>query len=169
MINTARRQFLRGRVRSAERAGPLSVRLPWTISESHFLDQCSRCGDCLPACTESLISMGDGGYPILDFNQGECTFCQDCVRACKQPLFDLENPPWQNKASVQSHCLALQQVFCQNCKDACEARAIQFRYGLHGIPTPEIQAELCTGCGACIAPCPNDSMQILPLPHGVTT
>lgn len=158
MTNTTRRNLLLGRIHAP--AENTVVRLPWSISENRFIDQCTRCEDCLSACPENIITNGEGKYPVLNFRLGGCTFCQDCVTACKQPLFNTTEYPWQNQAEINENCLTKQGVFCQNCKDACDAKAITFHYGTNRIPIPIIQPEQCNGCGACVSPCPNNSIQI---------
>lgn len=50
--------------------------------------------------------------------------------------------------------MARGNVVCRTCGDACEAAAIRFRPRLGGAALPEVDGEKCTGCGACVAPCP---------------
>lgn len=58
------------------------------------------------------------------------------------------------KAGIGAACIAYGQVVCRSCGDACEVRAIQFRLRTGGVAVPELDAASCTGCGACVAPCP---------------
>lgn len=58
------------------------------------------------------------------------------------------------KAEIGTACIAFKQVVCRSCGDACEARAIRFKLRAGGVAVPVLDAESCTGCGACIAPCP---------------
>lgn len=158
-MDTSRRALLRGR----PNADAPSLRLPWALEERIFTDHCTRCGDCLRACPEQIIVKGDGGFPQVDFRAGGCSFCHACVDVCQQPVFRLEGEPWQALAQINQQCLTQQQVFCQNCKDACDARAIQFRFGANGISHPHINSDTCTGCGACVAPCPTQAIHIQPV------
>ncbi|MDQ6970857.1 MAG: ferredoxin-type protein NapF [Mariprofundus sp.] len=154
-----RRQFL-----TAGRNQAVSpLRPPWSINEADFQDACTRCGDCLSACPENiLIREGVNGYPIVDFKRGECTFCTDCVKACPSTaLAESDARPWLLKAVVGKSCLAKQQVICTTCAEQCELRAIRFTPLAGAIAQPEINLDVCTGCGACDAPCPAQAIEML--------
>ena len=153
----SRRSLLRGRLKPSE-----AVRLPWTLGEDHFTDHCSRCDACIKACPEKIITKGDGGFPALDFRQGECTFCQDCVDACPEPLFSdpKTTSPWGYKAIIQDNCLTHKGVHCQSCQDNCEPWAIRFPPRLGGVAQPQVDFDDCTGCGACITACPADAIKL---------
>lgn len=157
MVDVSRRGFLRGRPRPKA-----EIRPPWALAEAAFIDRCTRCDDCLPACPQSILIGGDGGYPTVDFSLGECTFCGACVTACRpQALIRADNQaPWHLKALISDLCLARQGVECRVCGDFCDVRAIRFTPRLGGSPLPEIAAEQCTGCGACQAPCPSQAIAI---------
>lgn len=157
MVDASRRGFLRGRPRPKA-----EIRPPWALSESQFIDRCTRCNDCLPACPQRIVIVGDGGYPTVDFRRAECTFCGECVKACR-PLALVRHDgqaPWNLKALISDQCLARQGVECRICGDFCDVRAIRFTPRLGGSPLPDIDAEKCTGCGACLAPCPTAAIAV---------
>lgn len=60
----------------------------------------------------------------------------------------------QARPLIGAACLALKQVVCHCCGDACEAGAIRFRLRAGGVAVPELDTETCTGCGACHDACP---------------
>lgn len=158
-----RRGFLRGRPAAA---APL--RPPWAIAESHpppaFTDRCSRCGDCARHCPTRIIVPGDGGFPTLDFSRGECTFCADCVRACATGALHRagpEAPPWRQSARIGAACLAGQQVECRVCGESCPSAAIRFQLQAGRVASPVLDPAACTGCGACLAPCPTQAITIV--------
>jgi len=154
-----RRQFLK--VGHNNKGCP--VRPPWAIDELSFQDACTRCGDCISSCPETiLIREGVNGYPIVDFKRGECTFCGDCVRACPTTaLAGPETMAWAIKAQVGDACLAKKQVICTTCAEQCEVRAIRFRPRIGAVAEPEINLHVCTGCGACVAPCPTQAIEVI--------
>jgi ferredoxin-type protein NapF len=163
MVDLARRNFFKAKKLTTAPA----IRLPWVFNESIFIDGCTQCGDCLNACPENIIKKGDGGFPEVDFMQGECTFCQKCVESCEQNLFVnvLETPSdnaWHSDISIKGDCLAANDIFCQSCQDSCETEAISFKYINSSVPQPHITLSDCTSCGACVAVCPQTSIQLKP-------
>lgn len=160
MVDLARRNFFRGKKTST----PPAIRLPWVISEQHFIDGCTQCGDCVKSCEENIIINGDGGFPQIDFSKGECSFCHDCIDVCKQPLFIGEKHnnqnAWQLDIKINSSCLAMNQIVCQSCQDICEPEAISFKYLHSKTPQPQIELEQCTNCGACVSICPQTAIEL---------
>ncbi|EGM70641.1 ferredoxin-type protein NapF [Shewanella sp. HN-41] len=152
-INHSRRSLFNRRKNTA-------IRPPWVREDIEFTDVCTRCSACITACETHIIHKGDGGFPELSFRDNECTFCTLCAKACPEALFDLTQTPWHYKAHVQDNCLTYQGIWCQSCKDACEPRAITFTLSIGKAPTPKIDINLCTGCGACVAPCPSQAIQM---------
>ena len=157
MVDTGRRGFLRGRSKAAA-----PIRPPWALAEAAFLAACSRCGDCLPACPPAILVAGDGGYPTVDFARGECTFCRACNQACPTPALGrpADEAPWQLTLSVADGCLPRHGVECRACHDNCPESAIRFRPRQGGPALPDIDAGACTGCGACVAPCPVNAIAL---------
>ena len=154
-----RMQFLSGDLAGAK----LPVRPPWALEESRFVDSCSGCGDCITACPDQLIVHGRGKLPQMNFADGGCDFCQACRDVCKPGALALpedDAAPWLIKATVLASCLSLNAIICRSCGEACDERAIRFKLELGGIAQPLVSQDQCTGCGACFAVCPNQSIQI---------
>ena len=152
----SRREFLRGRFS----ATAPTLRPPWAIAEPAFVDTCTRCGACAPVCPTSIISI-QNGFPEVDFGRGECTFCGECVKACAPRALqngESQTAPWPIKARIGRTCLSVRGVECRVCGDYCESGALRFRPRLGGPPVPEVDSGDCTGCGACIAPCPENAI-----------
>lgn len=157
-IDRGKRAFLRAPLKRdaahARAADPW--RPPWAAPG--FEDACTRCGTCLDACPEGILTSGDGGFPEVDVQQGsgECTFCRACVEACPEPAFrDPDDAPaWDRVADIGTGCLAKSGVHCQTCGDVCDWEAIRFVPEVGAPPQPNLAPDACTGCGACIAACP---------------
>ncbi|MCY1493913.1 Ferredoxin-type protein NapF [compost metagenome] len=141
-------------------AGAQEVRRPpWTAAD--LTDRCTRCDACLRACPEGVLLAGDGGFPQLDLDQAGCTLCGECADACDAGVFDLSRPAFPWRARIEPHCLALAGIHCRSCEEACEARAIRFHPRLGAPPLPQLDPHACTGCGACLAPCPSQAIRLI--------
>ena len=153
-----RGQFLRGDWRGQERP----IRPPWSVDEARFQSLCSGCADCIGACPEGILLKGRGGYPLIDFQRGECSFCGDCAATCqtgairRQP----DAPPWTLRAAIGEQCIAFRGVECRACGDYCPEQAIRFRLRAGGVAQPELDRSLCSGCGACVKPCPVAAIKV---------
>ncbi|MCW8835554.1 MAG: ferredoxin-type protein NapF [Rhodospirillales bacterium] len=152
----SRFQLLRGEIGGGSKA----IRPPHALTEGLFVETCDRSGACVRACPAKIVTKGRGGFPTVDFSNGECTFCMDCVRACRsgaldrRALEDEATAAWTLKATITDACLALRGVTCRTCGEFCDSSAIRFRLVVGGSAIPEINFSACSGCGACIAPCP---------------
>lgn len=158
MVDLSRRGFFRGKPRPQPEQRP-----PWALAEADFIDRCTRCNACLDICPTQILVAGDGGYPTVRFAVGECTFCGECVKACQpEALLRLGNSlPWQITARIGDACLPNQGVECRVCGDFCAERAIRFVPRLGGNALPQLDPAACTGCGACLAPCPVGAIRIV--------
>ncbi len=133
--------------------------LPWIKESQNFLEKCTQCTDCIKACPEQIIVKGDGGFPNIDFTKGECTFCGLCADSCNEDIFvETTQVPWFKKAVIKESCLAEQNIYCRSCAESCEFEALFFKIGLS--EKPQINLELCNGCGACYSPCPTQAIEI---------
>lgn len=154
----SRRQFLRGTFKTAN----APRRPPWALAEDRFIAACSGCGDCVTACPTRVI-IRVGRFPEIDFGRGECNFCGACATACTDGALLRQNPqtsPWNIKARLAATCLAQRGVECRICGEHCGPAAIRFSPRLGGPPLAEIDVAACTGCGACVAPCPVAAISI---------
>lgn len=149
-MDIARRRFF-----SAGLSVP-GKRPPWAVEEPLFIASCTRCDKCVQACPQQVLKIGSGGFPEITFAESGCTLCGECAAVCRPQVLrrdDARAPfPWQ--AHIGPDCLAQRGVECRICAESCETGAIRFRPRLGGIAQPELDIDLCNGCGECIAPCP---------------
>lgn len=155
-MDVSRRRFLSGRA-----PGPAPFRPPWSVPEALFLDRCTRCGECVKVCPTGVLRTARGGYPEAGFSEAGCTLCGDCTWACTTGAIgrDVSRRPWPSGIAIGEGCLAAQGVECRVCGEACDAAAIRFRPRLGGVPLPEVDDGRCSGCGACVPPCPVTAIQ----------
>lgn len=155
----SRTRFLRGDF--SGRRAPL--RPPWSLAEMAFAGRCTRCEDCLRACPEGILVRGAGGFPEVDFRRGECTFCHACAASCPTgAIADAGGTEaWGLMPGIDpQRCLAWQGVVCVTCQEQCETAAIRLSLRPGGVARPEVAAGACTGCGACVRPCPGEAIRL---------
>ena len=143
----------RGRVTHIARDG--SLRPPWIRAH------CSSCSACISACPEAILRAGPAGTPVIDFATNACTFCRACADACSEDVFDLTARPWSVVAQIQPACLLNQGVSCRTCTDACEVSAMRFKLRAGSMGQVDVDADTCTGCGACVGMCPVNAIAIV--------
>lgn len=155
-------QFLRGDFSGKN----TPLRPPWALDELLFRDACDSCGDCISACPTKILKDGRGKFPEVDFSRGECDFCEECLRVCKSGALkkQADSVPWNLVAAIdEESCLSFKGVECRSCSDPCEPRAIRMKPRIGGVSIPHLNDSECSGCGACVAVCPSQSIRVRPL------
>ncbi len=100
--------------------------------------RCDRCGECVPACPTSAISI-EGDWSV---DVGKCLFCGDCLPACPRDAitFSVEVPAVSERSSlVLRRNVPLPQLKLQ-LRD--EARKVLGR----SLAIREVDAGSCNGC-----------------------
>ena len=139
-----------------------SIRPPWSLNETLFLDRCTQCGDCISACKRNIIIEGRGRYPEMDFSKGGCYFCGDCVQVCQQGgLTQATSNPWNLAAFITQNCITTMGIACNACTDVCDAHAFTIRPAINSAPVPVLNQHLCTGCGQCVSACDANAIVML--------
>ncbi len=183
-----RRGFLRGELRRAAKTAVKTaearvtryasrwIRPPYALDELEFLLSCSRCGECISACSHQTIfplaaRLGAqvAGTPALDLLNKACHLCTDwpCVAACevgalKRPEIVEEDadrdesiepaPLWPQLAVARINtraCLPYSGPECGACRGSGPIPgALQWL-----MERPSIIAEKCIGCALCREAC----------------
>lgn len=149
-IDASRRGILTGRWRKASNG----IRPPWSGDESHFLTHCTRCDACINACENNILQRGAGGYPSVNFKITSAASVRLRAGLPRIAIFSAPHQGLDLQFTIGDACLAYQSVECRRCQDSCEPMAIIFRPTLSGIYQPQLNSQLCNGCGACAASCP---------------
>ncbi len=171
-VDPGRRGFLRGQFlsrkgredvrRQGRLLGPLPPALPVRLVPQQPCKECDN--PCVQACEPGIICLHPPGHafsgmPFLSFESGACTFCHACVDVC--PLVHSqaasEEPLRLGIAALErSICMAWNGVICMSCQTACGYRAIS----MDPRRRPHIDANQCTGCGACLGICPAKAIRV---------
>lgn len=138
------------------------IRPPFAVDELELLTSCTRCGECIEACAETIIfplqaHVGTAvGTPALDLLNNACLMCDDwpCVNACEAGVLQIPKEstalPRIAYAEIDIDlCLPYQGPECSVCLSACPiSGALQST-----MDKPVINNDLCTGCAQCREAC----------------
>jgi len=169
-MDGGRRAFLRGslltregRAQEAQRQQPLGPPPPWHQGLA-LADHCLDCPHpCTDACEPGIIRLHPAdhelaGIPYLDFSNSGCTFCRACVAACPidiEPAVDTR-PVIGTARLNRNTCIAWDDVICMACSGRCDYHAITTVHQRQA----QVNAEVCNGCGMCVAACPVNALEI---------
>jgi MauM/NapG family ferredoxin protein len=165
---------------------PDLIRPPGSLPEEEFLSRCIRCGECMKVCPTNAIhpttmQAGLAGLwsPVVIPRAGYCEFnCTLCGQVC--PTGAIQELTVEEKHVThigtayfdKSRCLPYaNDRQCIVCEEHCPTpvKAIWFRevtvLDREGNPKtlkqPQVDPELCIGCGICEEKCPiNDPAAI---------
>ena len=150
-IDASRRGILTGRWRKASNG----IRPPWSGDESHFLTHCTRCDACINACENNILQRGAGGYPSVNFKNNECSFCYACAQACPNRYFLRATPgPGICSSPLGTRAWRISQLNAAAVRIAVSQWQLSFARRSPGSYQPQLNSQLCNGCGACAASCP---------------
>jgi ferredoxin-type protein NapG len=144
------------------------LRPPGAVTETLFMERCTRCGDCLKACPYgSIKSHAVDGYPIIVPDETPCWLCEDlpCIGACETdallPVETLEAVRMGLAQVSHRDCTAGQG--CHACVSRCPTEALSMDFVALRL---EVAKERCVGCGLCEQTCKtvNDRVAIRVIP-----
>ncbi len=147
----------------------LPIAPPGAIKIDKFNEKCISCHLCVSKCPTqiikpSLLEYGLGGMmqPILSFDNGFCDFnCTVCSDVC--PTNALTSITKKDKQHTQigiahfvlQNCIVHdKERRCGACAEICPNKAIRMVPYKNSLSIPEINPEICIGCGACEYVCP---------------
>jgi len=141
---------------------------PGAIGVDHFARLCIGCHACIGACPTqvlqpTLFSYGGKGMfmPQLNNRVGFCNLdCTRCSQICPsgaiQPITATAKKRLQigQVQFVRDNCIViLQGTECGACSEHCPTKAVDMVLE-NKVKAPQINVEICIGCGACEYACP---------------
>ncbi|WP_434361015.1 4Fe-4S binding protein [Parasalinivibrio latis] len=118
------------------------------VEELLFNRLCNRCGECVRACPQQVLSMTTGG-PVMDLSLNHCTLCVACTSACQTGALQpgrSRDTGW--RPVISSGCNARIMGSCDECETDCPTGAISV--SPNRLP---VVSDLCNGCGECVSSC----------------
>ena len=139
---------------------------PGAQSVQQLSARCTGCQLCVSACPNQVLKSTDTGggmlQPNLFFERGYCRVnCVTCADVCPagaiRPITPAEKSSMQIGRAVVNleRCITLtDKVTCTACAKICPPRVINLVGPDDSPKKPVVDAERCTGCGACEYVCP---------------
>lgn len=142
---------------------------PGSLSIRHFTGVCTACHLCVASCPTyvlrpSFLDYGLSGMsqPVMDYEAGFCNYeCVICGEVC--PTGAILQNSVEAKKQIQigkakfskDDCIVVsKKKDCAACSEHCPTKAVHTIPYDAGLFLPEVDDELCVGCGACEHVCP---------------
>ncbi len=164
-----RKQHGKSRHASSHFANRGIVSPPGSRSIAHFNDKCTACHLCVAKCPANILQatfMEYGAFhmlqPKMNYDIGYCNFnCTICGEVCPTgailPLQEEEKKVCQvGKVHFEKqHCVVeTDGTSCGSCSEHCPTQAVFMVPYADNLTIPEVNPDLCIGCGACEHACP---------------
>lgn len=142
---------------------------PGSIDVKRFNDRCTACHLCVAKCPSSVLqpTLFEYGWegmlqPAMEFSHGYCNYhCTVCADVC--PADALEKITAKEKKTLQighvhyikENCVVVTDgTDCGACSEHCPTQAVSMKPYKGDLRIPEINQDLCVGCGGCEYICP---------------
>jgi len=148
---------------------------PGALGQARFNSLCTACHLCVSACPTQVIQptyflYGINGFlqPRMDyitsFCNFECTLCSEvCPTGALLPVSNEEKKLLQIGKSyfVKENCIVYtKDTICGACSEHCPTKAVHMVPYKEKLNIPEVNNNICVGCGACEYACPTDPKSI---------
>lgn len=148
----------------------LPVTPPGSMSYDHFTSKCIACYLCVSACPTNVIvpSFFDYGLegfmqPKLDYHKSFCNYdCVRCTEVCPTGAIQQLDLPAKHTAQIgiakflyESCIVTVDGTDCGACSEHCPSKAVDM-VPYNGLWLPEVNPDICIGCGACEFACPTE-------------
>lgn len=142
---------------------------PGGLSIESFNKNCTACSLCISACPNGVLQpalkqYGIAGFmqPVMDYHKSFCTYnCTICTEICPtnalQPLLlEAKKLTQIGKATfIKDNCIVkTEKTACGACSESCPTKAVYMIPYEGNLVIPEVNSEICIGCGHCEFACP---------------
>lgn len=143
---------------------------PGAISLERFRDKCTACQLCISKCPTHVLQPAflENGptsmmQPIMVFDlERFCNYeCNECGMVCPNDAIKPLSPEEKKLTRVgyarfyKDRCrVSKSKVDCGACAEHCPSQALHMVSYQDGLTIPEIDPDLCIGCGGCESICP---------------
>ncbi len=142
---------------------------PGALSLEHFRELCTACHLCVANCPDqvlrpSITKFGIAGFlqPYQDFDVSFCSYnCSNCSEIC--PTGAIRPVTVEQRKTIRTgtveffrcRCIVKTEgTSCGACSEHCPTQAVHMVPWENGLTIPEVDPELCIGCGGCEFICP---------------
>ena len=142
---------------------------PGAKSLAHFQSHCTACQLCVTHCPDqvlrpSITQHGLAGFlqPYQDFDTSFCSYnCSNCSDIC--PTGAIQTITVEERRTVRTgtaeffrgRCIVKTEgTSCGACSEHCPTQAVHMVPWKKGLTIPEVDPDLCIGCGGCEFICP---------------
>ena len=147
--------------------GPVTP--PGSVSLKHFEEKCTGCHICVVRCpTQVLRPAGFKfgiGYllrPHCSFESSYCNYdCKVCSEVCPSHAISLASTEDKHTTQVgiatfnKNRCVVnTNETDCGACAEHCPTTAVHMVPYKGTLTIPQVEPELCIGCGGCESICP---------------
>ncbi|MGE5406624.1 MAG: 4Fe-4S dicluster domain-containing protein [Methanosarcina sp.] len=142
---------------------------PGGVSITDFNTRCTACSLCINACPNNVLQPAFMEYglsgmmqPVMNYHRSFCTFkCNICTEVCPthalQPLaLEAKQLTQLGKVKfIKDNCVVkTEKTSCGACSESCPTKAVYMIPYEGNLLIPEVNDEICIGCGHCEYACP---------------
>lgn len=153
--------------RELKRQTPIAP--PGALNFEHFREKCISCHLCVSKCPSRVIKpafleYGLGGMmqPKLYFDRGFCNYdCTVCSNICPTDALITLTKEEKHRTQigrvnfVLENCIVYyDETNCGACSEHCPTQAVRMIPYKDALTIPEINPDICVGCGGCEYVCP---------------